>query len=152
MAPSPPSDGSAASIPTWVTEIVTEMPGGAVAAPTTAVTYQLWIQVARPLMIPVGSLGVCFFPAGAYCYTGSARRNLEARIARHLRQEKKLRWHVDYLLTAPGVSVVRVTRSTQPECQENQAVGGQVVVPGFGASDCGRHCGSHLRYLGACRA
>lgn len=110
-------------------------------------TYQLRIAVAAPLRVEVGRLGVFDFPAGHYVYTGSARRNLEARIARHLRREKTLRWHIDYLLTAPGVSVVDVLRSRRDECRWNRSVAGEIVVPGFGASDCRKGCGSHLKRI-----
>jgi Uri superfamily endonuclease len=72
------------------------------------VTYQLRILVLHPLRLRVGALGEFDFPAGQYLYTGSARRNLEARIARHLRRDKPLRWHIDYLLTAEGVRVLGV--------------------------------------------
>lgn len=114
-------------------------------------TYQLHIRVASPLHLQVGRLGVFDLPAGHYVYTGSARRNFEARIARHLRTEKRLRWHIDYLLAAPGVSVTRVARSAADECQLNQAVAGSRPVPGFGASDCKHGCGAHLKYLGWCQ-
>lgn len=114
----------------------------------TAISYQLSIDVDRPVRVRVGRLGRFLFPAGRYVYTGSAKRNLEARIARHLRKEKALRWHIDWLLAAPGVVVVSVKRSGESECTLNQRAGGSVVVPGFGASDCRRGCRSHLRYLG----
>ena len=110
-------------------------------------TYQLHIKVTRPLSLTVGRLGHFSLPAGNYVYTGSARQHLEARIARHLRQEKNLRWHIDWLLTAPGVRVVAVTRSKLAECVLNQRTGGTTLVPGFGASDCRKRCNSHLRYL-----
>ena len=111
-------------------------------------TYQLLIDAARPLRLRVGALGCFDFPVGCYVYTGSAKRNFEARVARHLRQEKTVRWHIDYLLTAPGVAVLDVRRSNEPECVLNQRAGGEVLIPGFGASDCRARCGSHLRYYG----
>ncbi len=100
------------------------------------------------MRISVGRLGEFRFPAGCYVYSGSARRNFEARIARHLRTEKTLRWHIDYLLAARGVSVTAVKRSVRDECALNRSAGGTIVVAGFGASDCTEGCGSHLRYLG----
>ncbi len=112
-------------------------------------TYQLLIDVPRPQRLTIGALGEFDFPAGCYVYTGSARRNFDARVARHLRKEKILRWHIDYLLTAPGVTVLDVRRATEPECKLNQNGGGEVLIPGFGASDCRAGCGSHLRYFGA---
>jgi len=111
-------------------------------------TYQLTIEVERPLRLRVGQLGRFEFPAGRYIYTGSARRNLEARIARHTSCAKRLRWHVDYLLCARGVNVVKVRRSRLEECALNRRAGGTIPAPGFGAGDCRTGCGSHLKYLG----
>jgi Uri superfamily endonuclease len=113
-----------------------------------AISYQLLIELARPVTVTVGRLGTFGFAAGRYIYTGSARRNLEARIARHLRAEKTLRWHIDYLLAVAGVRVLSVRRSRHAECALNQATGGTIPIPGFGASDCRARCGSHLKYLG----
>lgn len=112
------------------------------------VTYQLLIEVAHPLRQSIGALGVHDFQAGRYTYTGSAKRAFEARIARHLRVEKTLRWHIDHLLAAPGVRVVAVRRSRVPECRLNRRAPGTMPVPGFGASDCHAGCGAHLKYLG----
>jgi Uri superfamily endonuclease len=113
-----------------------------------AVTYQLLIRVDRPCRVRIGRLGTFAFPAGRYVYTGSARRALESRVARHLGATKRLHWHVDYLLAEPGVSIESVRRSRTPECDANQAVGGTAPAAGFGASDCRAGCGSHLRFLG----
>ena len=118
---------------------------------TATISYQLRIDVKRPVRMRVGRLGHFLFPAGRYVYTGSAKRNLEARIARHLRKGKALRWHIDWLLSASGVKVATVKRSSEDECILNQKVVGMVVVPGFGASDCRNGCGRHLRYLGGSR-
>jgi Uri superfamily endonuclease len=114
----------------------------------TASTYQLHIRVLRAAKIQIGKLGSFSFPAGRYIYTGSAKRNLEARIKRHLSKEKKLYWHIDYLLAHPAVHVVRVQRSHQIECQLHQKTKGESVVPRFGTGDCRRGCASHLKYLG----
>ena len=72
------------------------------------VTYQLTISISKPVIISVGKFGLCNFPAGEYIYTGSARQHIDARIARHLRTEKALRWHIDYLLNAAEASVIKV--------------------------------------------
>ncbi len=111
-------------------------------------SYQLRIRVDQPLRLAIGRLGSFDFPAGDYVYTGSAKRNFEARIARHLRKEKALRWHIDYLLAASGVDVTEVVRSDTDKCALNQTTAGRVPVPGFGASDCKHGCGGHLKYLG----
>ncbi len=114
----------------------------------THTAYQLLIEVSRPLRCRIGRLGSFDFPAGWYVYTGSAKRGLDARIARHLCSTKKAHWHIDYLLAAPGVRVMTVIRSRRGECDLNRASAGCIVVPGFGASDCRRGCGAHLTYRG----
>lgn len=113
------------------------------------ISYQLTIVVPQPVRVAVGALGTCAFPAGRYVYTGSAKRALEARIRRHLGRRGRRHWHVDYLLDAPGVHVECVRRSHQPECFLNARTRGEVVVPGFGASDCRSGCGSHLKRVAA---
>ena len=111
------------------------------------ISYSLFIRVEKPQIITIGRFGSFEFISGNYIYSGSARRNLLARVNRHLRQEKKLRWHIDYLLSAPAVEIVKVLVSTISECALVAAGGGSILVPGFGASDCRSGCGSHLRML-----
>ena len=106
------------------------------------------IEVRQTVRLRIGKLGVFSLPNGQYVYTGSARRGLESRIARHLRSDKALRWHIDYLLNAPGVHVTSIVRSHRDECRLNQATPGTLPVTGFGASDCKAGCGAHLKYLG----
>ena len=60
------------------------------------ITYQLTIQLKQDSTVQIGKFGTFEFPAGYYVYTGSAKRNLEARIQRHLSKEKRLKWHIDY--------------------------------------------------------
>jgi Uri superfamily endonuclease len=111
-------------------------------------SYQLHILLERDVRIAVGRLGSFDFPAGCYVYTGSAKKNLEARVRRHCSRDKKLRWHIDYLLASPHARILRVGLSAEEECSLNQAVTGTVLIPGFGASDCVRGCGSHLKWQG----
>jgi Uri superfamily endonuclease len=111
------------------------------------ITYQLDIALAKRVRLCIGYFGTFDFPAGHYVYTGSARSNMEARIARHLRHEKMLRWHIDYLLASPLASVVNVTQFTQEECEINQQSTGIILIKGFGASDCHAGCGSHLKFM-----
>ncbi len=110
-------------------------------------TYQLLIELRAPVRVRIGRLGSFDFPAGCYVYTGSALRNFEARVSRHLSTSKKMHWHIDYLLAAPGVSVREVRRYGEAECFVNQRTAGAVEVPGFGSSDCRAGCGSHLKRL-----
>lgn len=104
---------------------------------------------ARPLRMRVGALGVLHFKAGYYCYAGSARRGLKARLERHLRRSaKKKHWHVDYLRqrTEP-VALFVWTADEAAECELSQAIGrlADESVRGFGATDCS--CLSHLHYF-----
>ena len=111
--------------------------------------YQLVIRLGKGQRIAVGRRGRFIFPAGYYVYTGSGRRGLESRIARHLRKQKKMRWHIDYLLQYGQVLEVKRYGDDQEECELNSRVErlprGRVVVRGFGSSDCG--CRTHMFYF-----
>lgn len=111
-------------------------------------SYQLFIRVHKGCDIRIGKLGAFHFPAGFYIYSGSAKRNIEARIKRHLSRDKKLRWHIDYLLNHPEAEVYDSKMFARDECTLNQKVRGEIIARGFGASDCRNQCGSHLIYTG----
>lgn len=111
--------------------------------------YVLLMYVDEPVVVQIGALGEHRFESGWYLYVGSARRALTARVSRHLSRFKKVRWHIDYLTTHPGVCsvgawVLAGTRRT--ECGLNRAVGKglKAPIPGFGASDCLQKCPAHL--------
>lgn len=115
-------------------------------------SYLLGISLDESVALTVGRLGRFAFPSGYYVYVGSARGpgGLSARLARHRRREKRLQWHVDYLLArARLVEVWTVVSDQRLECAWAQAVmgltGAQVPVPRFGASDC--RCLAHLVYF-----
>jgi Uri superfamily endonuclease len=110
------------------------------------ITYQLRIHVKKSIQVRIGKLGIFDFPKGAYIYTGSAKKNIEARIQRHLNKDKKLKWHIDYLLNAPEVVVDKVKRFKKIECDINQKTKGTILIKRFGASDCKARCESHLKY------
>lgn len=107
-------------------------------------SYALIIHLGRDRLIEVGALGQISFAAGAYAYVGSALSGLEARIERHRRDDKRLHWHVDYLLQHATVAdVVRVVSNRRVECRIAAALAERLdAVSGFGCSDCG--CDSHL--------
>ncbi|MEE9594570.1 MAG: GIY-YIG nuclease family protein [Candidatus Hydrothermarchaeales archaeon] len=106
------------------------------------------LELNETTRIKVGSLGEISFPAGYYAYVGSAKRNLDSRVMRHLRLSKKKRWHVDYL--REKAEIIRIYLSNLEECTIYKSLvlvpGYQVVAPGFGSSDC-RSCESHLAYF-----
>jgi Uri superfamily endonuclease len=111
----------------------------------------LILHLPGPVRLTVGRLGTFEFPAGGYVYTGSALSGLRPRLTRHLRQEKPPHWHIDYLRAVADVRSVGVlTTSERRECALNAqalaALGGRIVAPGFGSSDC--RCLAHLGFLG----
>jgi len=117
-------------------------------------TYLLLIRLPVPARITVGRLGEVDFPRGWYVYCGSAMRGIEARVARHRRRQKRLHWHIDFLLAHPATRLAawRTFPSRRRlECHLNRRVlalpGARQVAPGFGASDCTHRCGSHLSWF-----
>ena len=116
--------------------------------------YQLVLRPRRDLTVEVGALGPQRFTAGLpLVYTGSARRGLAARVARHARRAKPLRWHIDYLTTHADIDVVWVwllpgAWAPGAECRLNRATkdlpGVEIPARGFGAGDCRQGCGAHL--------
>jgi len=109
--------------------------------------YHLLLYLDRARRLCVGSLGPCDFPAGYYVYTGSAKRGLAKRLARHARKRKTLHWHIDYLTRVAQLEQIRVkSAGSDAECRSHRAImklpGARVIVPGFGSSDC--RCPAHL--------
>ena len=109
-------------------------------------SYQLHMVLEKEEAITIGKLGTFRFPAGRYVYTGSARRNMGARLARHMSKSKRIRWHIDYLLSNPHCRVFIVLLFSESECEVNRRSEGVVIVLGFGSSDCRSGCGGHLKY------
>lgn len=109
-------------------------------------TYTVLVHVPYELALSVGELGTVNFKPGYYAYVGSALGGLGGRVRRHLREEKKLHWHIDHLLLhARAVDVVVAESEERKEC----AVTGELSqhlpsIQGFGSSDCA--CSSHLFY------
>lgn len=117
-------------------------------------TYALILKLSRPATISVGKLGRFQFPAGWYAYTGSARGpgGLAARISRHTRSLKPLRWHVDYLRAhAHPIAAWYAIGTQKRECAWARALskltGASLPAPRFGASDC--RCPTHLFHFTA---
>ncbi len=109
--------------------------------------YIAVFHLAEACDISVGKQGRFAFKAGVYFYTGSAQRNLSARLERHARKSKPLRWHIDYLsVRAEMIGAIVVTGPRQRECELAEELAGMFerTAPRFGASDC--RCGGHLFY------
>ncbi len=115
-------------------------------------TYALVMHLPHATTIRIGALGAHEFPRGYYLYLGSALGGLAQRIARHLRPEKKLHWHIDYFLQHAQVKQAWTHQGAERfECVWARAAlalpHARVVAPRFGASDCA--CPAHLVFVGA---
>lgn len=107
-------------------------------------SYVLLMHLPEEQAITAGSLSPSLFPKGHYAYVGSALGGFRARLNRHLRTEKKLHWHIDYLLQYASLDTIIICETEQKtECAIAQTLARQFEsVPRFGASDC--RCRSHL--------
>ncbi len=111
--------------------------------------YVLGISLKEAREISVGKRKKEIFPLGLYLYVGQAKRNLTARLQRHLRREKKKHWHIDFLLEYADIVGIALFRE-EAECFLAQCFMGlpeiRGFIPRFGASDC--RCLTHLFLLG----
>jgi len=108
--------------------------------------YCLIIKIKKNIKVKVGSLGFLEFKKGNCVYIGSAQKNLEKRVKRHLSKEKKKFWHIDYLLMSNDVKIEKIfykKASKQEECKISCFLSKiEEPIKGFGCSDC--KCVSHL--------
>jgi len=108
-------------------------------------TYALIVELKKDEKIEVGKLGILHFKKGYYSYIGSAMGGLDARISRHMRENKKKHWHIDYLLEKSEIKDVLFLEGERKECviassMKNDFYG----IPDFGSGDC--KCNTHLFY------
>jgi Uri superfamily endonuclease len=115
-------------------------------------TYAVLMASDAETEVRIGSLGTFRVRPGCYAYVGSALGpgGLAARVLRHWRQVKPLRWHIDYLRAAVPLQEVWYTLGgKRRECQWADVLARMpecsCPIPGFGASDC--TCDSHLFYF-----
>jgi sugar fermentation stimulation protein A len=109
--------------------------------------YIAVFRVDRRLRTRVGHLGGCTFKRDVYLYVGSAQRNLRARLARHARRDKPLRWHIDFLSAqAIMLGAAMYPGPKSRECELADWLRGRLAtaIPRFGSSDC--RCPGHLFY------
>lgn len=115
--------------------------------------YVLFLRIPKRSKIRIGKLGTFRFPKGGYAYVGSGMKGMEARVLRHFSEDKKLHWHIDYLLEAgEAIGFALFPCEERIECVLNDFVsrlpGSIDPVKGFGSSDC--DCFSHLHLLLGC--
>ena len=120
-------------------------------------TYILVIKLSQNSKIIVGALGSISFPKGIYFYVGSAMAvtgalTLLNRVKRHLLNDsnKKVHWHLDYLLKSDKTQIIRVYMI--PSVDKYECIIAQEIlkksddyINNFGSSDCS--CTSHLFYI-----
>ena len=72
-----------------------------------------------------------------------------SRLERHLSSDKKLYWHIDYILDSGAITKIYTWPQERSfECSLAQKfikINAEIILPGFGASDC--NCSSHLFYF-----
>ena len=111
-------------------------------------TYALLLHLTQPLRLHIARLGRPTLAPGHYLYCGSAYGpgGLPARVGRHLRRGKSIRWHVDHL-TERGEVLDVLCLPDGSECELVRRLGRRAGVgtplSGFGSSDC-QQCTSHL--------
>uniref|UniRef100_A0A7V5K2G2 DNA/RNA nuclease SfsA n=1 Tax=Thermodesulfobacterium geofontis TaxID=1295609 RepID=A0A7V5K2G2_9BACT len=110
--------------------------------------YLLVFKIKNKEKLKIGNLGERIFKKGFYVYVGSAMNSLSKRINRHLRKNKKLKWHIDYLLQkGENLKAIPIRSFEKRECEiaKDLSLISQEIIPDFGASDC--KCKSHLFYF-----
>ncbi len=113
-------------------------------------TYILVIKLAKTYRIKPGKLPKTEFRKGMYLYIGRARKALQARLKRHLSSQKKIHWHIDFLLHRARIKEIWIKENFFDECQTARTIKGlfpsaQPAQRGFGSSDC--RCPGHLLSL-----
>ncbi|MFW9977251.1 MAG: DUF123 domain-containing protein [Candidatus Thorarchaeota archaeon] len=116
--------------------------------------YSLIIYIPERLSIKVGARQEETFDDGYWVYIGSAQgkgsTTIENRLRRHFRREKKMHWHIDYLLDS-NVTLLDAIWSESKENQECKLIEQLLATHrfslgprSFGAGDCKQGCGSHI--------
>jgi Uri superfamily endonuclease len=114
-------------------------------APSLPGAYVIAIELAEPVMGTLCGRAAIDLPAGRYLYCGSANGpgGLKARLSRHFRRGKSVRWHIDQL-TERGSVVGSWISPGGNECElVRRFTQLPIPIPGFGSSDCAK-CRSHL--------
>ncbi|RLF04954.1 MAG: GIY-YIG nuclease family protein [Thermoprotei archaeon] len=115
--------------------------------------YTIIISLRTDTEVHVGSLGIIKMEKGFYAYTGSGlgRRalSLRGRVLRHLKRDKRLKWHIDYLTSNDMARIIGVVASEAEKSFECKVAShlNEVTryIKRFGCSDC--KCVSHLAIL-----
>lgn len=145
-------------VPLEVSEIAAQLGASLVAGegeadqlPAESGAYGLLLRLNKPLTLEINRLGNPGLRAGLYLYFGSAKGpgGIRARLGRHLRRQKTIRWHIDHVSS----QVDEVAGLVVPDLNEcglrekaMACFATSIPVPGFGSSDC-RKCPAHFLCL-----
>jgi len=113
-------------------------------------TYILLLHCPRKASIQIGRWQRIELKIGYYLYVGSAfgPGGVRARVLRHARKGKTLRWHIDYL--NGYAQIIEVWFNHTPIHLEHSwartldKMDAASPIPRFGSSDC--NCPTHLYY------
>lgn len=110
-------------------------------------SYLIIFKLDKGQTIQIGKLGTYFFYKGYYLYAGSGLRNLRQRVERHIRKDKALKWHIDYLSVKCDVVWYKLFDDGKNyECVISSKLSKngifKIPIKKFGSSDC--KCRSHL--------
>lgn len=112
-------------------------------------SYLMVMYNAAEFTATIGSLGQRTFKKGYYVYAGSALHGLEHRIKRHLKKNKKLHWHIDYIspvhMKTVKVYPIRRADSIEESLARRLMNISEGYINQFGASD--SKISSHLFYF-----
>lgn len=114
-------------------------------------TYILELHANSDFSLKIKKFSKITFPTGYYYYSGSAQKNLNSRITRHTRKDKKIYWHIDHLTIHPEIELTNIyifpDAKKAFECAIISVLekSAKHVAKIFGSSDCS-HCFSHLLY------
>ena len=114
-------------------------------------SYSLILLLENDQYIEIGKLGKFIFKKGYYVYNGSALGGF-GRVRYHLKENKIKRWHVDYLLDKAKIIKIIISQVKINHEHEISKIladknGAEIIVKGFGSSDCKKGCPSHLIYF-----
>ncbi len=123
--------------------------------------YVLVLEVKNHLRINTNRFKWIIKP-GFYLYFGSAKgktaTNLGNRLLRHLKKEKNIFWHIDYLTTHVDTEIISTYYNTSSEVTECSALRqfkeefqNATIISNFGSSDCKSKCGGHLLFFSSKR-
>ena len=117
--------------------------------------YFLLIQIDNNFNLRIGKIGIITFFKGTYVYVGSAKGivgggELINRVLRHIRNNKRLFWHIDYLLNKKHSKIKGICIIKSLEVSECDLIKKIITsfdcepILHFGSTDCNKKCPAHL--------